>query len=80
MKILFGPVIRGRNRPEMREERSGNIWIRCAKPVEREDYAGAEEMLEEHLLGEFTESYLPMGSLVCRYSGSDECGFENARK
>ena len=31
--------------------------------VEREDYAGAEEMLEEHLLGEFTESYLPMGIL-----------------
>ena len=31
--------------------------------VEREDYAGAEEMLEKHLLGEFTESYLPMGNL-----------------
>lgn len=33
------------------------------KAVEREDYADAEEMLEEHLLGEFTESYLPLGSL-----------------
>lgn len=31
--------------------------------VKQEAYAEAEEMLEEHLLGEFTESYLPMGTL-----------------
>lgn len=31
--------------------------------VVAEDYAKAEELLEKHLLGEFTESYLPLGTL-----------------
>lgn len=31
--------------------------------VAEEDYAKAEELLEKHLLGEFTESYLPLGTL-----------------
>lgn len=31
--------------------------------VAEEDYGKAEELLEQHLLGEFTESYLPLGTL-----------------
>lgn len=31
--------------------------------VAEENYGGAESLLEEHLLGEFTESYLPIGKI-----------------
>lgn len=47
--------------PSREERKEGLAQARLA--VEREDYAEAERLLEGRLLGEFTESYLPLGVL-----------------
>lgn len=45
---------------------------RVRKAVLEEEYIQAEEILEKHLLGEFTESYLPLGVLHINIPIADE--------
>lgn len=44
----------------------------CRRLVEEEQYVEAEELIKEHMLGEYNESYLPLGNLYLEYTHSNQ--------
>lgn len=44
----------------------------CRRMVEAEQYVEAERLIQEHMLGEYNESYLPLGNLYFAFSHGDQ--------
>ena len=44
----------------------------CRRLVEQEEYVQAEELIRSHMLGEYNESYLPMGNLYMDFDHDGE--------